>query len=149
VEIASGFGSLFAGRAMRMGDPNRTMLNGTVLSILLVCVTPFLGGIYAMLLAAQLARGWLQGVVQPMMFSVQAKAVGRHRQGAIVGLRQTMNRLSTIGVPPIMGALADWCGPTKSFVVLGGLLVLLCIPITWITRRAARMAALEEATEPT
>ncbi|HEX3953386.1 MAG TPA: MFS transporter [Stellaceae bacterium] len=149
VEIASGFGSLFAGRAMRMGDPNRTMLNGTVLSILLVCVTPFLGGIYALLLAAQLARGWLQGVVQPMMFSVQAKAVGRHRQGAIVGLRQTMNRLSTIGVPPIMGALADWCGPTKSFVVLGGLLVLLCIPITWITRRAARMAALEEATEPT
>ncbi len=44
VEIASGFGSLFAGRAMRLGDPRRTMLSGTVLSILLIAMTPFLGG---------------------------------------------------------------------------------------------------------
>src|SRR5260370_3690750 len=29
VEFASGFGSLFAGRAMRLGDPRRTMLSGT------------------------------------------------------------------------------------------------------------------------
>src|SRR5262249_38742339 len=34
-EIASGFGALFAGRAMRLGNPQRTMLSGTVLSILL------------------------------------------------------------------------------------------------------------------
>jgi len=44
VEIASGLGSLFAGRAMRLGDPQRTMLSGTVLSILLIAVTPLLGG---------------------------------------------------------------------------------------------------------
>ena len=40
IEITSGLGSLFAGRAMRLGDPQRTMLSGTVLSILLICVTP-------------------------------------------------------------------------------------------------------------
>ena len=54
-----------------------------------------------------------------MMFSVQAKAVGRYRQGAVVGLRQTMNRLSSIVIPPIMGVIADWWGMTESFVVLG------------------------------
>src|SRR5258708_23499733 len=89
IEITAALGSLFAGRAMRLGDPQRTMLSGTVLSILLICGTPFLGGIFILLLLAQVARGWLQGVVQPMMFSVQAKAVGRYRQGAGIGLRRT------------------------------------------------------------
>ena len=65
IEVMSGLGSLFAGRASRLGDPQRTMLSGTVLSIVLICVTPFLGGIFALLLLAQAARGWLQGVVQP------------------------------------------------------------------------------------
>jgi hypothetical protein len=40
LEITSGLGSLFAGRAMWLGDPQRTMLSGTVLSILLI-MTPF------------------------------------------------------------------------------------------------------------
>jgi MFS family permease len=129
IEAASGVGSLFAGRAMRLGDPNRTMLSGTVASIFLICVTPFLGGLFALLLAAQLARGWLQGVVQPMMFSVQAKAVGKYRQGAVVGLRQTMNRLAAIVIPPVMGAIADGWGAPQSFVILGIFLTLMCVPI--------------------
>src|SRR5438034_8921369 len=47
IEIMSGLGSRFAGRAMRFGDPQKTMLSGTVLSILLICATPFLGGMFA------------------------------------------------------------------------------------------------------
>jgi hypothetical protein len=42
VEIASGFGALFAGRAMRLGEPQRTMLSGTVMSIVLIAITPAL-----------------------------------------------------------------------------------------------------------
>jgi MFS family permease len=138
IEITSGLGSLFAGRAMRLGDPQRTMLSGTVLSILLICVTPFTGGIFALLVMAQASRGWLQGVVQPMMFSVQAKAVGPHRQGSVVGLRQTMNRMAAIVIPPAMGAIADHWGAGQSFVILGTILIVLCAPVTLITRRAAR-----------
>jgi MFS family permease len=141
IETASGLGSLFAGRAMRFGDPQKTMLSGTVLSILFICATPFLGGIFALLLIAQVGRGWLQGVVQPMMFSVQAKAVGRYRQGSVVGLRQTMNRLAQIVIPIIMGLIADWWGATESFVVLGVFLLLMCVPILWITRRASKTPA--------
>src|SRR6266436_1212456 len=149
IEITAALGSLFAGRAMRLGDPQRTMLSGTVLSILLICGTPFLGGIFVLLLLAQIARGWLQGVVQPMMFSVQAKAVGRYRQGAVVGLRQTMNRLSSIVIPPVMGVIADSWSISASFVVLGSFLLLLCVPIVRLTRRAAATAIVEEAPEPT
>jgi len=75
--------------------------------------------------------------------------VGRYRQGAVVGLRQTMNRLSAIVIPPVMGWIADWWSPTASFVVLGVFLLMLCVPIVWITRRAARTAIVEEAPETT
>jgi len=145
IEVMSGFGSLFAGRVSRLGDPQRTMLSGTVLSIVLICVTPFLGGIFLLLLLAQAARGWLQGVVQPMMFSVQAKAVGRYRQGSVVGLRQTMNRLAAIVIPPVMGMIADRWGAGESFVILGSLMLLLSLPVALITRRAAR----SQRAEPT
>jgi MFS family permease len=148
IEVMSGFGSLFAGRAMRLGDPQRTMLSGTVLSIVLICLTPFLGGVFLLLLLAQAARGWLQGVVQPVMFSVQAKAVGRYRQGSVVGLRQTMNRLAAIVIPPTMGMIADRWGAGESFVILGSLLLMLSAPVALITRRAARSASTQEA-EPT
>ena len=141
IEVMSGLGSLFAGRAMALGDPRRTMLSGTVLSIVLICVTPFLGGIFLLLFMAQAARGWLQGVVQPLMFSVQAKAVGRYRQGSVVGLRQTMNRLAAIVIPPAMGAIADRWGAGESFVILGSLLLMLSAPVALITRRTARQEA--------
>src|ERR1700738_5238785 len=144
IEITSGLGSLFAGRAMRLGDPQRTMLSGTVLSILLICATPFTGGIFALLFVAQGVRGLLQGGVQPMMFSVQAKAVGPARQGSGVGLRQTLNRLAAIVIPPAMGVIADHWGAGQSFVILGAILIVLCVPVTLIIRRAARTATQAE-----
>jgi MFS family permease len=101
VEIASGLGSLFAGRAMRLGDPQRTMLSGTVLSILLIAATPLLDGTFTLLLVSQAVRGWLEGMIQPVILSVQARAVGRHQQGVVVGLRQAGQRLTSILIPPL------------------------------------------------
>ena len=134
-EIASGFGALFAGRAMRLGDAQRTMLWGTALSILLIAVTPLLDGLFALLLLLQVARGWLEGVIQPLVLSVQARAVGRHQQGAVVGLRQTGQRLTSILIPPLMGGIADRWGVSESFFILGALMLLLCIPLGLIIRR--------------
>ena len=148
VEIASGLGSLLAGRAMRLGDPQRTMVSGTVLSILLIAATPLLGGIFALLLLSQALRGWLEGVIQPVILSVQARAVGRHQQGAVVGLRQTGQRLTSIMVPPLIGGIADRWGATESFVIFAAFMLLLCVPLALITRRAARSASTQED-EPT
>jgi hypothetical protein len=39
------------------------MLDGTALSILLIAMTPLLGGAIALLLPFQLARGCLEGVI--------------------------------------------------------------------------------------
>jgi MFS family permease len=140
VEIASGLGCLFAGRAMGLGNPQRTMLGGTVLSILLITITPVLGGILALLLVCQALRGWLEGVIQPVILSVQARAVGRHQQGAVVGLRQTGQRLTSILIPPIMGGIADRCGASESFFIMGAFMLLLCLPLGLLTRRARAQA---------
>ena len=139
IEFASGFGSLLGGRAMRLGHPVWTMLIATAIAIALICITPWLGGIFILLLLAQALRGLVQGVSQPVMFSVQSKSVGRHEQGAVVGLRQTMNRLSAIIVPPVMGAIADHWGLAESFLILGAGLILLCALVgVWIARTPLR-----------
>jgi hypothetical protein len=39
-----------------------------------------------------------------------------------------------------MGAIADHWGAGQSFVILGTVLIVLCAPVTLITRRAARTA---------
>jgi fucose permease len=126
IEFASGVGSLFGGPAMRLGHPLWTMTIATALAIALICITPWLGGLFVLLLLAQLLRGFVQGVSQPVMFSAQSKSVGRHEQGAVVGLRQTVNRLSAIIVPPVMGVIADQWGMAESFIILGAALLFLC-----------------------
>ena len=143
-EIASGLGALLAGRAMSLGNAQRTMLSGTALSILLIMLTPLLGGILAVLLLFQMARGWLEGVIQPLVLSVQARAAGRHQQGAVVGLRQTGQRFTSITVPPVMGAIADRCGLAESFFILGGFMLLLCVPLALVIRRVGRRRPLGE-----
>src|SRR5689334_1122245 len=144
-EIASGFGALFAGRAMGLGNAQRTMLSGTAISILLIALTPLLGGILALLLLFQMMRGWLEGVIQPLVLSVQARAAGRHQQGAVVGLRQTGQRFTSIMVPPIMGAIADRSGVSESFLIVGGFMLLLCIPLALIIRWVGRRQSLDES----
>ncbi len=142
-EIASGFGALFAGCAMGLGNAQRTMLSGTAISILLIALTPLLGGILVLLLLFQVVRGWLEGVIQPLVLSVQARAAGRHQQGAVVGLRQTGQRFTSIVVPPLMGAIADSSGVSESFLVLGVFMLLLCIPMALIISRVGRRHSLD------
>src|SRR5690606_12311223 len=135
IEFASGIGSLFGGPAMRLGHPLWTMTIATAFAIALICITPWLGGVFFLLFLAQFLRGFIQGVSQPVMFSAQSKAVGRHEQGAVVGLRQTVNRLSAIIVPPVMGAIADRWGMAESFIILGAALLFLCALVgVWTAR---------------
>jgi len=144
-EIASGFGALFAGRAMGLGNAHRTMLSGTAISILLIALTPLLGGFLALLLLFQVACGWLEGVIQPLVLSVQARAAGRHQQGAVVGLRQTRQRFTSIVVPPIMGTIADRFSVSASFLIIGGVMLLLCTSVALIIRRIGRRGSRDES----
>jgi MFS family permease len=140
VEGASGLGSLVAGRASRHFSPFAMLTGSTAAAIALIAVTPLLGGIVAFLLLAQVARGLIQGIHQPVVFSIQAKAVPRERQGATVALRVTVNRISAITVPVVMGILADTFGISASFFVLGGVL-LAGTGVLWLFARRIPEAA--------
>ena len=91
-----------------------------------------------MLLLSQAVRGWLEGVIQPVILSVQARAVGRHQQGAMVGLRQTGQRLSSILIPPVMGAVADRFGTSQSFLIYAAFMLPLCGLLALIIRQGQR-----------
>jgi hypothetical protein len=44
-----------------------------------------------------------------------------------------------------MGAIADNCGVREIFLVLGGIMLLLCIPLALIIRRLGRQRSLDES----
>ncbi len=138
VEATSGIGSLLGGRAMRWMEPQWFLVICITVSIALVAITPWVAGLFVLLMLAQLVRGLLQGVAQPVMFSIQAKSVGRHEQGLVVGLRQTLNRFAAIIVPPLMGVIADIWGIGNSFLILGAILIGICGLIALWLRRAPR-----------
>ena len=127
---------------MRIGDPRWIMVHGTTFAILAIVVTPVfvwvsptIGIIVFLLVTAQIARGVIQGVIQPVMFSVQSRAVSANQQGAVVGLRQTINRAAAILVPPIMGLIADHWGIGESFLILGAVLLAMCgMIMIWVYR---------------
>ena len=134
IELTSGIASWFAGRTMRRFDPIQTLVITTLITIIIITVTPMIGGlgttawsVFGFLLVAQIARGVTQGISQPILFSVQAISVKRDQQGSVVGIRQTMNRISGIIIPPLIGFISDEYGREESFYVVGGGLLLLCL----------------------
>lgn len=142
IEVAAGLGAWFSGRIMRRFDPCRVLVVTTVATVCLICATPLLSGIsaifwatFAILAVAQIARGVTQGVSQPILLAVQAKSVGRHRQGAVVGLRQTINRLGGLTVPPLIGFLSDSYGREIGFYSMGALLLTVCFGLALYARR--------------
>ena len=147
IEMAAGAGSWFSGRIMRRFEATRVLVLTTVVTIGLVCATPLLSSltsafwaIFAILVIAQMLRGATQGISQPILFAVQAKSVGRHQQGAVVGLRQTMNRLGGITIPPLIGFLSDTYGREQSFYVMGAILLAVCAGLALCARRVPRIS---------
>ncbi len=122
-EIVNGLGSLLSGRADKVMPRAWLMVSFTMLSIVLLAITPFLGGAFVVLAIAHCLRRGFEGVVQPFIFSLQARAVPRNLQGSVVGLRVTGNRLSSVLTPIIMGLLVDHLGLAMGFVAMGGLLL--------------------------
>ena len=132
LEVTIALASLVVGAARKLGRPEWVLLVTTVVSIATIAVTPLLGGVFLLLLLMQMTRGVSQGLMQPLLFSIQSAVAGRDSQGAVVGLRITANRLSGAVLPPIMGVLADNFGIEASFLLTGLLLLLGCAWMAWL-----------------
>jgi MFS family permease len=146
IEISAGVGSWFSGRTMRRFDARHILIWSTMATVTLVCATPLFGslspslwGIFIILIVAQMVRGMIQGISQPILFSVQAKSVGRHQQGSVVGLRQTMNRLGGVTIPPLIGLASDAYGREESFYIAGAALLTVCVLLGLYATRVPRI----------
>jgi MFS family permease len=125
-EIFNGLGSL----AVRFLPTRRMiawlMIGFTASSILLLALTPLLGGMFILLAVAHSIRRLSEGIVQPLMFALQARAVPREVQGSIVGLRVTNNRLASIVTPLAMGYVVEFFGLEMGFYIIGIVLLMIC-----------------------
>ena len=132
LEVTTGLASLNVASVKKFGRAEMVLLGTTAVSIILIAITPYLGGIFALLVIMQLLRGVAQGFMQPLMFSIQSVVVGKEFQGAVVGLRMTSNRITSVLLPPIMGFLADRISLNASFVLTGFLLLAGCAAMLWL-----------------
>lgn len=107
--------------ARRFGDVRA--LNTTVVAALAaITITPLLGA-FLPLLAVSVLRGFVQGVGQPLMIMIPSKSVPSGNQGAVVGLRISLNRFVQTALPPVMGGVVGLVGLENSFYAVGGLLL--------------------------
>jgi MFS family permease len=115
------------------------LLNTSVIgSIIAIMVTPFLVT-FAPLMVTSILRGWCQGIVQPLMISIPAKAVPADSQGISVGLRISLNRLVQTLLPLVMGGVVNVIGLEASFVVTGGILLIIVGSVMFVLSRRGMM----------
>ncbi len=124
--------------ARRTGDV--WLLNATVVgAIAAITITPLLGAFIPLMLVT-LVRGFMQGVSQPLMIMIPSGAVPAGSQGAVVGLRISLNRLVQTILPPVMGGVVGLVGLEASFYWIAGLLLVLS-GILWAWFRPPRSSA--------
>jgi len=138
-EVFNGVCSLLAGRVAKLLPIPWLMVGFTTVSAALLLITPFLGGVFILLAVAQAVRRGCEGVVQPLMFSMQTRAVARDRQGSMVGLRVTNNRLSSIITPILMGVVVEYFGIENGFVIVGAVLLLACFALATAVARTPEL----------
>lgn len=134
-EGAGILGALTAGWWEKFFRPHWVLIGFVVVSVAFVSITPVLGSVVVLLAIATFGRGFAQGLTQPVMFGVLARAVDPGVQGASIGLRTTSNRLSAVSVPFVMGFVADAVGIENSFYVCGGFLIGCCLIVALFIRR--------------
>jgi MFS family permease len=103
-------------------------------AILFIVITPLIGQFLVLLVVAAALRGLSQGVNQPVMYSILSRSVGPDAQGAAVGLRNTVNRLSSLILPTAMGLAAGQWGIEASFYVMGIVLLATCGGLAMVIR---------------
>ncbi|MBT3791763.1 MAG: MFS transporter [Rhodospirillales bacterium] len=132
--VLGSVGSISAGWLAKKFTAYRVLVVSVCLAILLIAITPMLGT-FVLLLGAMGLRGGFMGVSQPLLISLMSQSSGR-QQGKGVGLRTTVNRLSILVTPVIMGAMAEFIGIAPTFYVVGGFLVLLMLFVAFKSRNS-------------
>jgi MFS family permease len=124
-ELSGVAGSLLAAPVERRFGSYALVIVCIVISLLCIASTPLIAHMLAVLIAACALRGIVQGMSQPLMYSILSNEVANNRHGSSVGLRNAVVRLGSIVTPAVMGVVAEVYGIEASFYVIGaGFLVI-------------------------
>jgi MFS family permease len=134
-ELSGVAGSLLAARAERHLGAVRLVIVCIVVSLLCMAATPLIAQFLALLIAACVLRGVVQGMSQPLMYAILSNEVADNRHGASVGLRNAVVRLGSIVTPAVMGVAAEAFGIENSFYVIGGAFLLVTAGLAIAARR--------------
>ena len=128
--ISAGIGSLFAARLTRYFRPFWLLWVVVWAAIVLIAITPLFGTFVVFAIVLSL-RSVISGVHQPLVIALMLKSSGSDAQGRAIGLRSTANRVTAIGAPVLMGAIAEIIGIEASFYVMGAIASIAMVAIAW------------------
>ncbi|HEY4136332.1 MAG TPA: MFS transporter [Alphaproteobacteria bacterium] len=121
--------NLISGPAALINLPERIikpvwlMLIGSGTAVICMAITPLMTNFWLLMLFGA-GYGVSMGLCFPTLLSLLSNAVSPQQQGMSVGLRTTVNRVSSLVVPLIMGASIELVGTRASFLLVGVVLML-------------------------
>ena len=157
--ISAACGSLLMPRLARKFSPYWLFLIVVWVSIMMICVTPLVGAdlvtstlfsflsplnsfqefveittlvvvffAFGIVLAL---RAIFHGIQQPLVISLILATTKSDEQGKAIGLRATANRITSIGTPIAMGAIADWLGLEYAFYTIALVATIMILLMSW------------------
>lgn len=111
------------------------LVGATVTTVVFMAVTPLLASFWPLLVTAALYGAGV-GLGIPNLLMMLSRAIPHEDQGKSVGLRTTVNRLASLIIPVVMGAVAQEFSIRASFFVVAVALLLGTLATTlWVLRR--------------
>jgi MFS family permease len=138
-ELSGVAGSLLAAPVERRLGSYALVILCVVVSLVCIASTPLVAHALLVLFAMCVLRGTVQGMSQPLMYSILSHEVANNRHGSSVGLRNAVVRLGSIVTPAVMGVVAEAYGIEASFYVIGvaflGITVVVAVMFRGLSRQ--------------
>ncbi len=111
------------------------LVGATIATTVFMAVTPLIGSFWLLLVTSALYGAGV-GLGFPNLLIMLSRAVPLGEQGKSAGLRTTFNRLASLVVPVVMGAVAQEFGLRASFFMVAVALLLGTLATTlWVLRQ--------------
>tara|TARA_Y100001936_G_scaffold191088_1_gene190101 strand:- start:273 stop:1526 length:1254 start_codon:yes stop_codon:yes gene_type:complete len=89
-------------------------------------------------------RSVSNGIHQPLVITLILRTVGPNEKGKAIGLRGTMNRVTSMIGPFLLGALAGMVGLEFGFYIIGIISSVIMLLLAWIMLRHPEIHAIED-----
>ncbi|MEE8332219.1 MAG: MFS transporter [Alphaproteobacteria bacterium] len=128
--VGAALGSLVAAKLARYIRPYWLLWSTVFIALMLIAITPLLGT-YVLLAIVLSLRSTATGIHQPVVISLMLRTAGSVSHGKAIGLRGTMNRITSICAPMLMGAIAEVVGLEIAFYMIGGISAFFMLWLGW------------------